>query len=89
MLFFTFPIFAQIAVTVTITDEAGDPIPGVTILIFGTNQGTTFDFDGNFTLNVPDNAQLEISSIGFASQTINVGNQSTLSIVLTESLSGD
>jgi len=87
VLFFTFPIFAQIAVTGTITDEAGDPIPGVTILIVGTNQGTTSDFDGNFTLNVPDNAQLEISSIGFASQTINVGNQSTLSIVLTESLS--
>ena len=44
-LFFTVQIFAQNAVSGTITDEAGDPIPGVTILIAGTNQGTTSDFD--------------------------------------------
>ena len=53
VLLFAYSIFAQNAVTGTITDEAGNPIPGVTILIVGTNQGTTSDFDGNFTLNVP------------------------------------
>ena len=87
VVFFTLQIFAQNTISGTITDEAGDPIPGVTILIVGTAQGTTSDFDGNFSLNVPDNAQLEVSSIGFATQTVTVGNQSTLSIVLTESFS--
>lgn len=83
---FSVHLFAQSVLTGRITDQSGNPIPGATILISGTTQGTTSDFDGNFTLNVPDNAQLEVSSIGFTSQTVSVYNKSTLSIVLSQSL---
>ena len=86
-LLFTNLLMAQMQVTGQVADEDGNLIPGVTILISGTDQGTTTDFDGQFSLNVAADAVLEISSIGFSPQTIAVNNQPSLLIVLMESLS--
>ena len=86
-LLFTNLLMAQMQVTGQVADEDGNLIPGVTILISGTDQGTTTDFDGNFSLNVPADAVLEISSIGFSPQSVAVNNQPSLLIVLMESLS--
>ena len=86
-LLFTNLLMAQMQVTGQVADEDGNLIPGVTILISGTDQGTTTDFDGNFSLNVAADAVLEISSIGFNPQTVAVNNQPSLLIVLMESLS--
>ena len=60
------------------------PIPGVNILVRNTELGTTTDGNGNFTLNVPAGATLVFSSIGFAGQTIDIGNQTQLTVTLQE-----
>ena len=78
--------FAQTIVTGKVTDTDGNPIPGVAVLVADTNQGTTTDFDGAFTINTNTDAILEISSIGFISQSIAVNNQTSISIVMIESL---
>lgn len=68
--------------------EDGLPLPGVTVLIKGTSDGTSTDFDGKFSLNVagPD-AVLIFTFIGFETQEIPVGNQSKIDIVMKESAS--
>lgn len=62
--------FAQTTVKGVILDDAGEPILGASILQQGTTNGTITDFDGNFTLDVPEGAMLEISYVGYASQTL-------------------
>ena len=53
-----------------ITDVGGNPIPGVTISINNSNQGTFADALGQFTISAPENATLTISSTGYKTQTI-------------------
>lgn len=55
-------------VTGTITDESGAPLPGVNIVVQGTTMGTTSDFDGNYTLEVPSGKELTYSYIGMHTQ---------------------
>ncbi|MDR2969632.1 MAG: TonB-dependent receptor [Tannerellaceae bacterium] len=78
------PQQAKKTVTGTIVDDKGDPVIGANIIESGTANGVTTDIDGNFVLSVSDNATLQISYIGYLSQSITVGNQSQLSIVLRE-----
>ncbi|MBQ4028955.1 MAG: SusC/RagA family TonB-linked outer membrane protein, partial [Prevotella sp.] len=66
-----------------INDSFG-PVVGATVMEKGTSNGTVTDVDGNFSLNVNPGATLVVSYIGFATQEIVVGNQSTLSILLQE-----
>ena len=54
----------------TVTDQSGTPLPGVTIVIKGTNKGTQTDFDGNYELDVPYGQELSFSYIGMHSQEI-------------------
>lgn len=64
------PVFAD-TVTGVVTDKASnEPIIGASVLEKGTTNGTITDFDGNFTLEVADGASLEISYVGYASQTV-------------------
>lgn len=71
-----------------ITDgDLGGPLPGVTILVKGTTNGTTTDFDGNFTItDVDQNAVLIFSYIGYKTQEINVSGKTTLNIELQPDL---
>lgn len=69
-------------VTGRVTDEKGEGLPGVTVLVKGSTQGTSTDVNGNFTLDVPTGGSLVISSIGYATQTIVVGSQTTLAVRL-------
>ena len=71
-------------ITGKVADANGEPLIGVGILVKGTTTGTMTDVDGNFALNVPTGAILEISSIGYVSQQIPVGNQTAFDIVLEE-----
>jgi len=74
-----------ISVSGVVVDAANEPLPGVTIIIQGTTQGTNTDADGQFTITVPgENSVLQVSYIGFTTQTIVVGNRRTLRIVLEE-----
>lgn len=67
----------------TVMNSQGNPIPAISVQIVGTNMGTTTDENGHFQLNVPSGAVLLISGVGYSEQRINVGNQTTLNVVLT------
>lgn len=71
----------------TVTDEQGNPLIGVTVKVKGTSSGTVTDIHGKFALEVPDNATLVVSSIGFDSQEVTVNGQSELTIGLKPSSS--
>jgi TonB-linked SusC/RagA family outer membrane protein len=86
-LFLTFSTlsYSQSTIAGAISDTDGNPIPGVTIIIEGTTNGTTSDFDGNYSISVSSGQSLEFSSLGFASQVVEVSSQSTLNIILEAS----
>lgn len=65
-----------------ITDERGEGLPGVNVVIKGTTTGVTSDLDGNFQLSVDPNATLVISFVGFETHEVEVGNRSTVDITL-------
>jgi|GEM_PF-2472501 len=75
---------ATINVRGTVQDVAGEPIIGANILIQGTTTGTITDYDGNFMIQVPSDAILEVSYIGYVPQTIPVNNRTTINIILQE-----
>ena len=66
-----------------VSDSEGNPLPGAAIQEVGTQNGTTTDFDGNFSIEIEnDNAELQFSFIGFKSQTVNVGSSDTINVTL-------
>ena len=67
-----------------ITDDAGMPVIGATILEKGTTNGTITDFDGNFSLTMASQGTLQISYIGYATQEIAVAGQESFNIKLKE-----
>ena len=78
-----FTSFAQRTVTgkVTASDD-GSAIPGVNILEKGTSNGTTSDADGNYSISVGSDATLVFTFVGFATQEVQVGNQTTINVAL-------
>lgn len=72
------------AVSGKVLDVSGNPIIGASILVQGTSTGTITDLEGNYSLRVPDNTVLVISSIGFVSQTVTVGKQTTINVTLED-----
>ncbi|MDP2112599.1 MAG: carboxypeptidase-like regulatory domain-containing protein, partial [Bacteroidota bacterium] len=65
----------QKSVSGKVTDSAGSPLPGVSVVLKGTTTGTITDANGNFSLsNVPENAVLQFSFVGMKMQEIKVGN---------------
>ena len=77
-------IFSQdIKVTGTVSDTSGNPLGNASIFIEGTKTGTIADFDGVFSIVVPNEAsKLVVSYISFVQQTITVGSQRNFAIVL-------
>ena len=71
-------------VTGTITDHQGMPIIGANVAVKGTTNGTITDLDGKFTLKIPENSTLEISYIGFLTESVRVGHQDNLTITMRE-----
>lgn len=71
-------------VTGTVTEQNGEPIIGATIMEKGTTNGTTTDFDGNFSINVTKDAIILVSYVGYVPQEIKVGNKTHLDIVIKE-----
>jgi TonB-linked SusC/RagA family outer membrane protein len=70
----------------TIIDEHGEPVIGANVLEKGTTNGVMTDIDGKFSITVSNNATLDISYIGYASQNVSIGNQSQFTISLKEYL---
>lgn len=71
-------------ITGIVVDESGDPIIGANIMEKGTTNGVITDIDGNFSLLLADNATLQITYIGYMTETIQIRNQSSFMIVLKE-----
>lgn len=68
----------------TVKDTKGEPIIGATVMIKGTSNGTITDFDSNFTLDVAQGEEIEISYIGYKTHIVKPGNRTVLSITLLE-----
>lgn len=64
------------------SSEDGVTLIGVSVKIKGTNKGTSTDQDGRFSMEVPKNAVLELTYIGFAKKEVNVGDETKLSLQL-------
>ena len=78
------PVMAQaMAVTGQVTDQNGEPIIGANVVVKGTTNGTITDFDGNYSIDAPENATLVFSYLGMATQEHQV-TSNTLSVVLKE-----
>ena len=71
-------------ITGVVNDATGVPVIGASVIVRGTTTGTVTDVDGKFTLDVPSNATLEISYIGYKTVEHKVGNKNDISIVLYE-----
>jgi len=70
-------------ITGTVTDEGGEPIQGVTVLIKGTTQGTITNVNGIYSIsNVSENTTLQFSFVGMLTQEVVAGNQSTINITM-------
>lgn len=83
-LFFTVAALAQKTITGTVTDDKGNPLPNVSVVVKGSAAGgTVTKSDGTYSLTIPSNAkQLEFSFLGYESQTVNISNQARYSITL-------
>ena len=69
----------------TVVDGAGVPVVGASVFVVGnTSNGAMTDLDGKFSLNVPANANISVSCIGYATQVLPVANQTVFDIVLQE-----
>ncbi|WP_034918906.1 SusC/RagA family TonB-linked outer membrane protein [Gillisia sp. CAL575] len=69
-------------VTGTVTDGDGITLPGVNVIVQGTNKGTQTDFDGNYTIQTSSGQILVFSYIGFANQKITVGTSNNVNVSL-------
>jgi TonB-linked SusC/RagA family outer membrane protein len=77
----------QLTVSGTVVDNQNEPLPGVTIQIEGSGQGTVTDTDGKYSIVVhSDDAVLVFSFIGYQSQKVIVGNRRVIDVVLQESV---
>ncbi|WP_460189607.1 SusC/RagA family TonB-linked outer membrane protein [Urechidicola sp. KH5] len=86
--FFSVALMAQnLTIQGTVIDQGSkEPLPGVNVIVLNTNLGASTDFDGNFIIDgVAVNAILEISSIGYETQTVQVVDESPMQIELVES----
>ena len=68
----------------TVTDAAGAPVVGATVLVEGTMVGATTDASGRFTVKAPEEGKLNISFIGYQSQQIDIAGRTDISVTLEE-----
>jgi TonB-linked SusC/RagA family outer membrane protein len=80
----TVTALADVTVSGKVIDEKGDALPGVSVIVKGTTQGTNTDGTGSFKIAVPNtNSTLVFSFVGYARKEVVVGNQTTLSVTLS------
>ena len=78
-------VMAQQTISGKVTDDTGERLPGVNVVIKGTTTGAVTDFDGNYQLSLPDDGSttLVFSFVGFLTQEIEVGNRSVIDIQMS------
>jgi TonB-linked SusC/RagA family outer membrane protein len=67
-----------------VVDNSGQPLPGVTVTVKGTTNGTLTDVAGKYSISVPPNTTLTFSFVGFASQSVAVGSQTSINVTLAD-----
>ena len=88
-LFLFVPLFLtaqNMTVTGTVTDKSGETLIGVNVVEKSAGQGTVTDLDGNYSLNVPGNATLEFTYVGYVKQSVSVQGRNRIHIVLEEDM---
>ena len=75
----------QKTVSGNVTDENGLPLPGATVIEQGTSNGTTTDFDGNFSIEVGENAVLEVSYVGYSTLASDIEESGVLNLQMLPS----
>jgi len=76
-------------ITGKVTDQFGEPLPGVTIVVKGTTVGSVTNTDGSYVLNIPENSKMLVFSfIGLRSQEITIGNQHTINVTMESDIIG-
>ena len=79
----------QNSVSGKVTDSKSQPLPGVTVVVKGTMQGTVTNADGNYTISsISENATLVFSFVGMLTQEAEVGNRNTINITLVNDVIG-
>ncbi|WP_229206165.1 TonB-dependent receptor [Dyadobacter fermentans] len=74
---------ADLGITGKVTDDKGEGLPGVSVILKGTQRGTTSDVDGSFRIDVPDKGSVLIFSfVGYVSKEVTVGPEATLTVTL-------
>lgn len=77
--------YAQSKVNGRVTDKAGEPIIGASVMVQGTSTGAVTDINGNYTINnVPNKAILKISYVGYVSQNVPTNGRGTVNVTLKE-----
>ncbi len=87
LLFFQGLVAQNTTVSGTVSDASGVPLPGVNVVEKGTSNGTSTDFDGNYTINVSSSATLVFSSLGYETKEISVDGQTTINTSLADGAS--
>ena len=77
----------NLTVTGTVVDETGESLPGVNIIVKGTQTGMASDFDGNYSISAPPTSTLVFSYIGYKTKEVAVANNSVINIVMIEDAS--
>ena len=78
-------VLADIKINGQVTDEKGQGLPGVTVVVKGTANGASTDMEGNFTLTAADNATLVFSSVGYKAQEVAVAGRKSFTISMAPS----
>lgn len=91
VLMFVALLFAQGAmaqtISGTVTDNYGTPVPSVNVIEKGTTNGTSTDFDGNYTISVSDvSGTLVFSSLGFVTKEVAIGGKTSIDVSLVEDI---
>ena len=77
--------FAQKTVSGTVTDDNSVPLPGATVIVEGTSNGVTTDFDGNYSISASEGDVLVVSFVGYSTASSTVGASATLNFSLSPS----
>jgi TonB-linked SusC/RagA family outer membrane protein len=75
-------LFGQVKISGIVTDEKNEPLPGVSVVVKGTTRGSSTDLDGKYSIVADPQEELVFSMVGMVSQTIAIGNSTTINVSL-------
>jgi hypothetical protein len=75
---------AQVSISGTVADNSNEPLPGASVSVKGTTNGTSTDFDGKFSINAVSGDVLVISYIGYKTKELTIADSKNLEVILSE-----